>query len=89
MPPTEGSRALLKSLNGVNRDLGWPEMGELDPMERGAGDIAFVAPYTDGLVGTGAGGAGAHSERETADLTTFPRQAKRAAILMTRLSRSR
>jgi glutamate carboxypeptidase len=86
MAPTEGSRALLGQLNLINRDLGLPQMGELDPMKRGAGDIAFVAPYTDGLVGTGAAGNGAHAAGETADLTSFPRQEKRAAILMTRLS---
>jgi len=87
MAPTAGSRALLGQLNGVNRDLGLPQMGELDPMHRGAGDIAFVAPYTDGLVGTGAAGDGAHAIGETADLTSFPRQAKRAAILMSRLAK--
>jgi glutamate carboxypeptidase len=86
MAPTDGSRALLAQLNGVNRDLGLAQMGELDPMKRGAGDIAFVAPYTSGLVGTGAAGDGAHAIGETADLTSFPRQEKRAAILMTRLS---
>jgi len=89
MAPTEGSRALLGQLNGVNADLGLPQMGELDPMRRGAGDIAFVAPYTDGLVGTGAAGNGAHAVGETADLTSFPRQAKRAAILMTRLGKQK
>jgi len=89
MAPTAGSRALLGQLNGVNRDLGLAEMGELDPMRRGAGDIAFVAPYTDGLVGTGAAGDGAHAIGETADLTSFPRQAKRAAILMSRLAKQK
>ena len=89
MAPTEGSRALLGQLNGVNRDLGLEEMGELDPMRRGAGDIAFVAPYTDGLVGTGAAGDGAHATGETADLTSFPRQEKRAALLMTRLAKQK
>jgi len=89
MAPTQGSRALLGQLNGINHDLGLPQMGELDPMRRGAGDIAFVAPYTDGLVGTGAAGNGAHAIGETADLTSFPRQAKRAAILMTRLARQK
>jgi len=89
MAPTEGSRALLAQLNGINRDLGLAQMGELDPMRRGAGDIAFVAPYTSGLVGTGAAGDGAHAIGETADLTSFPRQAKRAAILMTRLGKQK
>jgi glutamate carboxypeptidase len=89
MAPTEGSRALLAQLNGINRDLGLAQMGELDPMRRGAGDIAFVAPYTSGLVGTGAVGDGAHAIGETADLASFPRQAKRAAILMTRLSKQK
>jgi glutamate carboxypeptidase len=89
MAPTAGSRALLAQLNGVNRDLGLSEMGELDPMKRGAGDIAFVAPYTDGLVGTGAAGAGEHAVGETSDLTSYPRQEKRAAILMARLSRAK
>jgi glutamate carboxypeptidase len=87
MAPTEGSRALLGQLNDINRDLGLPQMGELDPMKRGAGDIAFVAPYTSGLVGTGVAGDGAHAIGETADLTSFPRQEKRAAILMSRLGK--
>ena len=89
MAPTQGSRALLGQLNGINHDLGLPQMGELDPMRRGAGDIAFVAPYTNGLVGTGAAGNGAHAIGETADLTSFPRQAKRAAILMSRLGKQK
>jgi glutamate carboxypeptidase len=89
MAPTEGSRSLLTALNGVNRDLGLPAMAELDPMKRGAGDISFVAPYTSGLVGTGVSGAGAHAAGETADLPSFSRQAKRAAILMTRLSNAK
>ena len=87
MAPTAESRALLDRLNGVNRDLGLPEMPELDPMQRGAGDIAFVAGIVPGLVGLGAGGQGAHAPGETADLTTLDRQGQRAALLMYRLSR--
>ena len=86
MAPTAGSRALLAQLNAVNRDLGLAEMGELDPLKRGAGDIAFVAADVDGLIGLGVAGAGSHSPGESADLDSIPRQAKRAAILMSRLA---
>lgn len=86
MPPTAGSRALLARLNGVNRDLGLPPMGELDPLARGAGDISFVAADTDGLVGMGISGGGSHAAGESADLGSIPRQATRAAILMHRLA---
>lgn len=86
MPTTEGGRALLRMLNGVNASLGFSSMPELDPMRRGAGDIAFVAPYTDGLVGVGADGDGAHAEGETVFLDSLAKQAKRNAILMYRLT---
>ena len=86
MAPTAGNRALLGKLNGINKDLGLPEMPELDPLKRGAGDISFVAQDVDGLVGLGLASTGDHSPAEKADLSTMPRQAKRAAILMTRLS---
>jgi glutamate carboxypeptidase len=87
MAPTEASRALLARLNAVNRDLGLAEMGEFDPLKRGAGDIGFVAHLIPGLVGLGTAGQGSHAPGETVDLASIPRQAKRAAILMTRLSR--
>jgi glutamate carboxypeptidase len=87
MAPTVGNRALLARLNGVNRDLGLAEMGELDPLKRGAGDISFVAADVDGLVGLGSASEGDHAPGETVDLISLDRQAKRAAILMTRLSR--
>jgi glutamate carboxypeptidase len=89
MAPTEGNRALLGKLNGVNADLGLPVMPELDPLKRGAGDIAFVAADTDGLVGLGIASKGDHAPGETADLDSLSRQAKRAAILMSRLSKER
>jgi len=87
MAPTEGNRAILARLNGVNRDLGLPEMPELDPLRRGAGDIGFVAADVDSLAGLGPAGSGDHTERELVDLKSLPLQARRAAILMTRLSR--
>jgi glutamate carboxypeptidase len=87
MAPTAGNRALLARLNGVNRDLGLPEMPEYDPAKRGAADSSFVAGDADTLAGMGAAGGGAHAEGEWIALDSLSRQAKRAAILMTRLSR--
>lgn len=89
MPPTEGSRALLGRLNEINAALGLEQMKELDPLKRGAGDIAFVADKVDGLIGFGAVGQGSHAPGETVDLTSFDRQIKRTALLITRLSRER
>jgi len=89
MPPTEGSRALLTRLNEINDALGLERMKELDPLKRGAGDIAFVADKVDGLIGFGAAGQGSHAPGETVDLTSFERQIKRTALLMTRLSKER
>jgi glutamate carboxypeptidase len=86
MPPTAGNRALLARLNGANRDMGLAEMGELDPADRGAGDISFVAKDVDGLVGMGPGSSGAHTPAETVDIPSIFKQARRAAILMSRLA---
>lgn len=86
MAPTAGNRALLARMNRVNTDLGLEQMAELDPLKRGAGDISFVARYIDGLVGLGPAGEGAHAPGETVDLDSIKRQAKRAAILMSRLA---
>lgn len=86
MAPTAGNRALLAQLNAINQDLGLAQMGELDPLSRGAGDISFVAADVDGLVGMGIAGSGSHAEGESADLDSIPRQARRAAILMHRLA---
>ena len=89
MAPTEANRALLARLNAVNRDMGLPEMGEFDPARRGAADISFVARDVDGLAGLGASGQGSHAPGETVDIPSIFRQAKRAAILMSRLARER
>ena len=89
MPPTEASRALLAKLNAVNADMGLPQMGELDPAKRGAGDISFVAADVDGLVGLGPASDGSHTAKEKVDIPSVFKQAKRAAILMSRLSREK
>ena len=86
MAPTEGNRALLARLNTVNATLGLEHMGELDPLKRGAGDISFVAADVDSLVGLGPASDGDHTSRETVDIPSIWKQAKRAALLMSRLA---
>ena len=89
MPPSNANRALLAQLNLVNADMGLPQMGELDPADRGAGDISFVARDVNGLVGLGPSSSGSHTATETVDVASIPKQAKRAAILMSRLAAER
>ena len=89
MAPTDGNRALLARLNVVNRDLGLAEMGELDPVKRGAGDISFVAADVDSLAGLGTAGDGSHAPGETVDVPSIFKQAKRAGILMSRLAKEK
>ncbi len=80
MAPTTGNKRLFASINAASRLAGIPEAMELDPMERGAGDISFIAPYTDSLTGLGAIGGGSHADGEWIDLETLPRTIKRAAV---------
>ena len=89
MAPTAGNRALLASLNSVNRDLGLPEMPEYDPARRGAADSSFVAGDTDVLAGLGAAGGGAHSPGEWIELDSLVRQGQRMALFLSRLARER
>ena len=82
-----GSVALLARMNAVNADLGLPPMEALDPVKRGAADISFVAPDVDGGInGLGPASRGDHSPQEAVDIASIWRQAKRAAILMSRLA---
>ncbi|MEO0031774.1 MAG: hypothetical protein RIS94_1532 [Pseudomonadota bacterium] len=86
MAPTDGNKALLARLNAVNAALDLPPMGALDPAKRGAGDISFVAADVDGLAGMGPASSGDHTPAETVDVPSIWRQAKRAALLMSRLA---
>jgi len=85
MSPTAGNQRLAVLLSDINVALGREPMPLLDPRKRGAADISFVAPYTDGLAGLGALGSGGHTPTESIDLTSMPLAIKRAAILIYRL----
>jgi glutamate carboxypeptidase len=89
MAPTDGNRAILAELNGVNRDMGLAAMGELDASKRGAGDISFIAADVSGLAGMGLASDGSHTASETVDIPSIFKQAKRSAILMSRLAQER
>ncbi len=87
MPPTEGNYALLKQLDAVSQDLNYGKIEALDPGERGAGDISYIAHLLPSLDGLGATGRNAHARGEYTDLDTLPRQIKRTALLIYRLTR--
>jgi glutamate carboxypeptidase len=87
MPPTPGNYEILEKLNQVSKDMGLGEVKAWDPGQRGAGDIAYVAPYLSGLDGLGAMGKGSHSLKEAINLKTFQDLTARAAILIYRLTR--
>ena len=89
MAATPGNHALLGKLNAVNADLGLEPMSPLDPLKRGAADISFVAKDVDGINGLGPASRGDHAPGETVDIASIWRQAKRAAILMSRLAAER
>lgn len=85
MQPTQGNLKLLELLNEVSRDLGQGEVEAYDPGKRGAADTSFVADYVDCLDGLGTMGNGAHTTKESLDLTTFEALTKRTALLIYRL----
>lgn len=89
LAPTAGNRRLLELYDGVSRDLGFGEVGAVDPRNAGAADVSFVAPYVPLVLdGIGLMGSGGHTVEEAADLTTLPMQTKRAAVFLYRLGRT-
>jgi glutamate carboxypeptidase len=86
MAATPAGRELMQQWSQISVALGLGPVEESGVMTRGAGDIAFVAPYVAGLVGVGMLGEGYHAEGEKGYLDSLAPQAKRNAVLMERLS---
>ena len=64
MPPTEAGQKLAEMYSKASVDAGLGRIDILDPSQRGAGDVQFVAPYTVGIDGLGSQGRGcAHRRR--------------------------
>ncbi len=89
MAPNPGSERVLGVFDAASRDLGAGPIVAQPPLERGAGDIAFVC--ADGrlacLDGLGSVGGREHAPGEYIELDTLPMQVKRAAVLIYRLTR--
>lgn len=90
MAPTEANYRLLSKYSEVSEALGYGPVAPLDPGQRGAGDVAFVADVVpQALDGLGVSGTGAHSPDERVFLNSLSMQTERAAVLIYRLSRER
>jgi glutamate carboxypeptidase len=84
---TAGNDTLLMMVDRASRDAGLPPVGAVDPLRAGAADISFVAGRVDMAIdGLGLKGRSDHTVEETADLSMLPVQAKRAALLLHRLT---
>ena len=90
LAPVQGNYDLLARFSKVSLDLGFGEVRAVNPRDAGAADISFTAPYVEmAMDGLGPGSAGGHTVNETADPRTIAIQAKRAAVLMYRLSQEK
>jgi glutamate carboxypeptidase len=87
LAPTEGNASLLAIYDEASRDLGFLPVTAVSPDRAGAADVSFVAGEVPRVLDAiGMKGHDDHSPSETADLTAFPMQAKRAAVLLHRLN---
>ena len=87
LSPKPGNHELLGIYSKVSQDLGQGSVTAVNPLNAGAADVSFTSEYVEmALDGLGMSGSGGHTVNETALVGALPAQAKRAAILMLRLS---
>jgi glutamate carboxypeptidase len=88
LAPAAGNERLLVLYDRVSRDLGFGPVEAVNPDRAGAADVSFIAGEVPMIIdAAGMKGKDGHTVGETADLTGFPIQAKRAAVLIARLAR--
>jgi len=89
LAPTDGNKKLLEHYTKVSEDLGLGKVAAVNPRNAGAADISFTAGYVDmALDGLGLFGGKGHTDKEYANLNWLPRQTKRIALLMYRLTQN-
>jgi glutamate carboxypeptidase len=87
MAPTPRNQVLRAQYSAQSEAAGLGPVLELDPMQRGAGDSAWISPYVATITGLGTGGSGSHTVNETIEVASLQKQAKRAALLIRALTR--
>jgi len=89
LAPTEGNYKLLELYNKGSEDLNFGKVVAVNPRDAGAADISFTAAFVDMAIdGLGLPGGDGHTEKEFANLKWLPKQSKRAAILIYRLTQN-
>ena len=86
LAPTLGNITLLAMYSDASEDLGYGPVIAVNPRNAGAADISFTAGHVDiALDGLGLMGSGGHTRDEKADMTSFSKNAHKAALLIYRL----
>jgi glutamate carboxypeptidase len=89
LAPTDGNKKLLEYYSTVSEDLGLGKVAAVNPRDAGAADISFTSGYVDMAIdGLGLFGGYGHTDKEYANLNWLPRQTKRIALLMYRLTQN-
>jgi glutamate carboxypeptidase len=87
MAPTPRNQTLFAQYAAQSEAAGLGAVLELDPMQRGAGDSAWISPYVATITGLGMSGSGSHTVNEAVELPSLQKQAKRAVLLIRALTR--
>ena len=89
LAPTDGNKKLLAYYTKVSEDLGLGKVTAVNPRDAGAADISFTSGYVDMAIdGLGLFGGHGHTDKEYVNLNWLPRQTKRIALLMYRLTQN-
>jgi len=89
LAPSAGNQRLLALYDQASRDLGLGAVEAVDPARAGAADVSWCEGRVEmALDGVGLRGDGGHTVGEYAAIRTLAPQAKRVALVMSRLGRA-